>query len=289
MINTLCALDATAGQQYGLITRQQALAAGMTDRMVQWRTGQGLWVTVHPGVYRMAGAPATWHQRVLAAALAARAVASHRTAARLWGLDGDWGDSLEVTATTSRTVHGVVVHHSRHPPARVRRQAVPCTTATRTLIDLATILVPDRLEEALDSALREHLTSVEHVKRHLRAGRRGAGVLRHLVESRTGERPHESVKEAELSRLLVAAGLPRPVRQYELRRDGRVVARFDLAWPDVRIAVEYMSYRHHFGRRAWRADAGRSNAALADDWLVFAGSPEAVELIARAFSLRRAA
>jgi DnaJ-domain-containing protein 1 len=48
-----------------------------------------------------------------------------------------------------------------------------------------------------------------------------------------------------------------------------VIARFDLAWPDFRVAVEFQSYRHHFGRRAWRRDAGRVNRATAAGWCVF--------------------
>lgn len=259
--------------------------------MIERRVASGLWVAVHPGVYRVAGAPVTWHQQVMAATLAARAVASYRTAARLLVLDGDWGDRIEVTATGSRTVQDAEVHHSRERVERCRRDGIACTTATRTLIDLAGVLSPDQLEDAFDSALREQLTSMRHLQARLATrGRKGLGVLRELVASRIGERPHESIKEAELSRRLVAAGLPRPVRQYELRREGEVVARFDLAWPDVRIAAEYQSYRHHYGRTAWRRDAGRANLAMAEGWLVFSVTQHAgVEEIARAFASRRAA
>jgi hypothetical protein len=73
---------------------------------------------------------------------------------------------------------------------------------------------------------------------------------------------------------LVAAGLCEPVRQYELWHEGELVARFDLAWPEARIAVEFQSYRHHFGRRAWRRDAGRANGAAAQGWRVFMATEE---------------
>ena len=51
--------------------------------------------------------------------------------------------------------------------------------------------------------------------------------------------------------------------------DGRLVARFDLADPGARVAVEFDSYRHHFGRQAWRRDQARHNRATALGWLVF--------------------
>ena len=47
----------------------------------------------------MAGAPATWHQRLMAACLVGGpgAVASHRSAGALWGLDGLAPGPIEVT------------------------------------------------------------------------------------------------------------------------------------------------------------------------------------------------
>src|SRR5947209_3007014 len=87
---------------------------------------------------------------------------------------------------------------------------------TWTVVDLAGVLTPDQLEAALDSALRERLAAAGYLQRRLAGGgRKGTGVLGELAEDRASERPHESPKEAELSRLLVTAGLPRPVRQFE--------------------------------------------------------------------------
>jgi hypothetical protein len=50
--------------------------------------------------------------------------------------------------------------------------------------------------------------------------------------------------ETRMRLLLVDAGLPPPVPQYELVVDGRVVARFDLAYPDARLAIEYDGAGH---------------------------------------------
>lgn len=73
-----------------------------------------------------------------------------------------------------------------------------------------------------------------------------------------------------MSSLIEAAGMPKPRRQHRLvGSDGRPVARFDLALPEARIAFEFESYRHHFGRQAWRRDIGRNNGAAAEGWIVF--------------------
>ncbi|MCA1843619.1 MAG: type IV toxin-antitoxin system AbiEi family antitoxin domain-containing protein, partial [Actinobacteria bacterium] len=187
--------------QHGVIGRRQALAAGLTPRIVEWHVRNGTWTAVHRGVYRLSGTATTWRQRVMAACLAAGpgAVASHRAAGALWGLDGVVEGRPEITVATSggREPAGVVVHHTRglQPADRASVDGIPCTSAARTLVDLAGVLTPDQLEVALDSALRDRLTAAGYLQRRLAdAGRKGAGVLRELVEDRAGQRPHESPK-----------------------------------------------------------------------------------------------
>lgn len=83
----------------------------------------------------------------------------------------------------------------------------------------------------------------------------------------------------------MAAGLPKPIRQYQLED-----MRFDLAYPDVRIAVEYDSYRHHYGKQAWRRDQARHNRATALGWPVFhLTEGDGVEAVVQAYRQRRAA
>src|SRR5690242_16501161 len=79
-----------ASKQFGLVTRDQALAAGLSEDAIGRRVRSGRWVRLHPNVYRLAGAPDTWEQRILAAVLAAgpTAIASHLSAAVLWQVPG---------------------------------------------------------------------------------------------------------------------------------------------------------------------------------------------------------
>src|SRR5215208_2892074 len=82
----------------GLVTRAQAHELGLSDTALRKRCLNGSLRALHPGVYVVGGAPDTWHQRMLGACLAAGglAVASHRSAARLWGLLAQ-GDLVELS------------------------------------------------------------------------------------------------------------------------------------------------------------------------------------------------
>jgi len=277
---TEAAPAALARTQHGAFHRRQATNAGFTVRMRQLRLEKGRWETLHPSVYRLAGTPATWHQGLMAAGLAAApgAVASHRSAGALWQLDGLDPGLVEVTfpGRGERHLSGATIHRTRTlaPVDMCRLEGIPVTRPARTLIDLASVLDPTRLEAAVDAALRDGRASVPHLLRRLDAigstGRAGAAVLRHLLEDRRRARGHESPKEIELAALLDVAGRSPLVRQYQLRdADQRLVAPFDLADPVARVAVEYDSYRHHFGREAWQRDQARHNRATSLGWLVF--------------------
>lgn len=85
-------MDGLARTQHGLVTRRQLLDAGLSPSTIKRWVSAGRLIVVYRPVYRLAGSPPSWEQRILAAVLAAGdgSVASHRSAARLWGvLDTD--------------------------------------------------------------------------------------------------------------------------------------------------------------------------------------------------------
>ncbi|HET7489452.1 MAG TPA: type IV toxin-antitoxin system AbiEi family antitoxin domain-containing protein [Acidimicrobiales bacterium] len=122
-----------AAAQQGLFTRSQALGAGLTAKELEGGARSGAWPRVHRGVYRMAGAPATDLQRLLAAVLACGpgALASHVAAAWVW----EMADSLalHVTRAGRGRPSGVLVHWTREEPRPVLRRGVPCTNPLRTV------------------------------------------------------------------------------------------------------------------------------------------------------------
>jgi hypothetical protein len=74
-----------AAEQYGLFTVVQWKDAGFSRRNLRYKRASGVVRELHPGVFAVAGAPASFEQQVLAACLSVGGVASHRCAAYLWG------------------------------------------------------------------------------------------------------------------------------------------------------------------------------------------------------------
>jgi predicted transcriptional regulator of viral defense system len=208
--------------QYGVLSRAQALDAGMSARAVDRRTESGRWEVVLPGVYRAAGVPQSWHQSVLSACfwVGPDAFASHRTAAALWSLEGFAPGAVEVSTTRRMQRIGITLHFSAIPECdRARVTPIPVTNVSRTLLDLGAVAGREIVEAALDDALRRRLTSLERLVTRLEdlggKGRRGAAVLRSLLEERDPKNaPPESVLEARLIGLLRRARLPEPARQF---------------------------------------------------------------------------
>ena len=66
---------------------------------------------------------------------------------------------------------------------------------------------------------------------------------------------------------LVEAGLPTPQVNWSVKDlGGREIYRLDLAWPDLRIAVEYNGHAAHSGRE--EADAARTLDLERRGWIV---------------------
>src|SRR5205807_1777024 len=114
---------------------------------------------VHPGVYRLPGAPVTWKQKVMAAVLAAGpgAVASHKTAAALWGLAGFPPREVEVTLPHGKYRPGCHQSRSLERVDVTTIDGIPVTRVARTLVDLAGAVSDARLEDAIDDALCRRL------------------------------------------------------------------------------------------------------------------------------------
>lgn len=268
-----------AGTQLGLLTHRQTIDAGLTDEGIQWRLDTGRWRRVHRGVYAVAGAPHSWEQDVLAACLAAGAgaVTSHRSAAVLWELDGVSRDVVEISVPRPLThrLRGVVVHRStdidRTTPAV--RAGIGVTSPMRTLVDLGAVVPPWIVERGLDHALSRRLVTVVGLRRELdivaRKGRRGAGVLRALLDERSDcHLGPESVLEARMLRLCRDHGLPVPVCQFEVRLGQRLLGRVDFAVPHLRLAIEVDGYEHHSTLAAFQRDRVRQNDLVAAGWTV---------------------
>jgi len=279
-----------AEQHHGVFAAIHLRLVGVTTNERTYRLETRRWVEVHWRVYRIAGVPRTHRGDLLAACWAGgtRAAISHRSAAHLHGLPGGSQTLVEITCPHwRRTQHGgLVVHESRALGARdiTFIDGIPVTTVERTIFDLCAVRGPKTIAMAIDNALRRELTTLADLTAMLRrVGRRGlkgTRLLRALLAERdVGYTPTDSEREQMLLDVIEAHGLPEPVRQFEIRDEhGLFVARTDLAYRDLRIAIEYDSYQEHVGKQQLVRDSRRRNAIAAVGWIVLAGTAEDVRL-----------
>jgi very-short-patch-repair endonuclease len=131
-----------------------------------------------------------------------------------------------------------------------------CTSATRTVIDLAASGASEGcVAAAIDSAIRLRLSAVLVLERRLSEmrgpGRRGVRLLDRLLIDSGGE----SVLERTFLRLVRERGLPRPITQRRIKRRTGQVARVDFLYEAERLVVEVS------GRLGHATDAERAKNA----------------------------
>lgn len=282
-------LAATAASQHGLITRAQVLAAGGSDSVIRRRTRSGRWERVGRGVFAITGVPWTWRRRLCAIVLTLgeHAVVSHRAAAKLLGVGGSGEPPYEFsvpvdaaprpvpTPPHARPVEvPVVIHESvdLHHASAVEVDGMLVTGPARLAVDLGSVIDFRQYRSAVARIRNDHgvswLDLERQYRRHSIQGRNGCGALRDLLDLHHEEAgAPDEVVESLLGDLLAEAGLPAPVPQFAVQRpDGRM-AYVDLAYPQLRIAIETEG-RIHLREDVHEADNERRNQLLLAGWTI---------------------
>jgi very-short-patch-repair endonuclease len=155
------------------------------------------------------------------------------------------------------------------------RKRIPVTNPLRTMVDLAAVLPPDKVEDALDAGLRwPSLFSVAAVESTLNQlagrGRSGTGVLRKVLEDRVlGDAVSDSELEKRMGRLLRRAGLPAAAFHYAVYTPAGVfLAEVDFAYPEIKLAIEVDGFGAHGTPRAMAKDFVRQNGLVPYGWRV---------------------
>jgi len=256
---------------------RDAIAAGLlTPDHLRSRA----WKRMFQGVYADSRLAVTHAIRCAAAlefVLPAGAVIAGRSAAMMLGVEiGAAADPVEALVPLDALPcrhRGILVH--RGPLAdqdRLHKRGLPITSPARTCWDLARWLEPveavawiDRMIAlgCVSSADLDAFGNRRHQLPRARGWRRFDTVLP-LVDGRS-----ESPPESRLRVRLTLAGLPPAEVQFTiLDEDGRFVARVDLAWPDLRIAVEYDGLWHVGSAAQMHADRRRLNGLAGLGWTV---------------------
>ncbi|HEY4397671.1 MAG TPA: hypothetical protein VGO28_08350, partial [Acidimicrobiia bacterium] len=269
---------ATCGsRQHALVTLEQARMCGFTDDAIRHRVQASRWRRMRHGVYLLNGAPETWEQAALAAVLACgpEAVASHSTAAVLWGLPNVLHEvTFEVSTPRPRRVRqpGVRVHRTMRflEIEHAMTHQIPVTSVARTLVDLSGSMSVQQLGIATDFARRERELRLVELERCCaglapakgRKPTRIQAVLRARLERHDET---DSGLEMRVLRAIVNAGLPEPVQQHRVRVGNRW-RRIDLSYPELKVAIEVDGWTHHGPRSAFDADRARDNELAIIGW-----------------------
>ncbi len=273
-------LSKLAARQHGVFTVEHARLLAIEAKTLDRLAAMGAVERVHHGVLRFRAVPSMWKGDLLAACWAGgfRAVASHRSAAALWGLKGGRRHIAEITCPRWRRAQhdGLVVHeHTALDPSDCTVvDGIPVTTPELTLLGIAATCSASVLEMALDRAENDRLVTPTSVRslvgRMARPGRPGIVALRTLLDSRNPEDGiPASERETMLRQGLRAHGLPEPTLQHRIEHEGVFIGRVDAAYPDAWIAIEYDSYEFHGGRLALVRDSERRTNLLAAGWRPF--------------------
>jgi len=224
----------------------------------------------------MAGAPETWHQSVLAACLASEGIASHRTAAEMWGLIQPAGYvEISVRGERRRVRPPVILHRIKdlRPGLAVDRAGLRLTDPVRTVIDLGLVMPWWLVQRAISKGISTKALTVSEVRGLRdalgRPGRNGTGIIRAILD---GQLVYLGKEESELEKRFTALasrrGLPPLTLQHEVWQGGRFVARIDAAYPELNLAIEVDGFEHHSTPEAFQIDRSRQNQLVRLGWTV---------------------
>ena len=254
-----------------VITRDQALACGLTAKAIEYRLRVGgPWRWLLPSVYVAVTGTVTAGQRAVAAQLYAgpRGIISGPVAVRRHHLTCAGPDAIDVLipwAMRRQSTGFVRVHRTRQMPQRCYRTGVVrFTEPSRAVADAARFLTRfDDVRGVVSEALLRGKSTLGELSQELAAGGipHSALLRKALEEVDDGVR---SVAEAEFRVLIMRSGLPEPMfnaQLYDAR--GRFIAMVDAWWERAGVAAEVDSRAYHTKVKDRDATAERHNRLIA--------------------------
>ena len=217
-------------------------------------------------MWRVTAVPICWEQRPKAVVLwgGAGTVASHLTSAYLLDLLPRRAGPIEITSDHSLAPRpGIKIHRCALGAAEVVQvRGIPCTSVSRTLVDLCHTETIETAEKALDAALRTekvtHTQLCEFVERAAARSVRGSATLRPLLAVRgDDEAMSESDAESAFARVIRKGGLP--LGQRQAPREGVRNGRIDFFYPEHNLFIEIDSRKWHSARREKKRDKRYDN------------------------------
>jgi hypothetical protein len=247
-----------ASRQRQLVSMAQLVALGFREGTVRGRVKGGrLHRTLFAGVFSLAPPPLGRLETIKAAALACgpRSLPSCWSATEALGIAEPALLPVHITSPSGSgpSRRNIALHRSVVLPCDTSgRGGILCTSAARTVFDLAATAEPDEVERILIAADSLRILNRRRLRELIdqSPGRRGIRMLRSLIANEP-VRVRSDI-EVDLVLLCRHAGLPEPVV------NGVVAGiEVDLHWPELRLVVEVDGWAFHGGRERMNADRDR--------------------------------
>jgi hypothetical protein len=239
----------------------------------------GPWQRLLPGVYLTQTGKPTADQRHMAALLYAGPLGAITglSALRRYGLAAGTDQLVDVLVPLSRRRVDrdyVRLQRTARVPSHVVVQGkIELALPPRAVLDAGGHLAAQAdLRALLAGAVQQRLCTAMELRSELSLGRyRNAAQIRAvLAEISTGIR---SAPEGNLIDLIKRAGLPMPLCNPDLYLGEQFLARPDAWWPDVGVAVEVDSRKHHSSADDWQRTMSRHTRMTAAGIRVLHFSP----------------
>jgi Transcriptional regulator, AbiEi antitoxin len=257
-----------AQRQDGVVSRSQAIRAGLSPDMIKSRVSSGWWLQMYPGVYATFTGVPSRDARLWATVLLAGpgATLSYQTAAELHRLTDKPAEMIHVTIPVQRrvvAVEGVSLHrstraveavqgHTYPPRTKVEETVLDLTQAAKTFDDVCGWVTRAIARELTDET---RLHAAMSVRPRLRWR---ADLHELIVAAAAGD---HSVLEFRYHRDVERAhGLPEPARQVPFATLAGRRGRRDRVYEEYGVVVELDGRLAHPAENQWK-DKARDNAA----------------------------
>jgi very-short-patch-repair endonuclease len=261
-----------------VVSRSQLRALGLSDGQVTYATEVGFLTPLFRGTFAV-GHTALGNLGPMQAAVLAcgpRTLVSHGSAAALLGLSERPPALIHVISAgeRGRGIDGIRWHRVPvpGPDEATSRHGIPCTTVSRTLVDLAGSVGAATLRSLVEEAGVQRSLDVRAIDRVLsRRRRRGGPRLRRLLAPwRVAGEELPSLRsrlEAKLWPRLVERGIPLPQTNRRLDLDWARLE-VDFLWAERRLVVETDGAETHATAPAFNRDRWRDQLLVAAGYRV---------------------
>lgn len=270
----------TIERQHGVVGRSQLQREyGWSSSRLSRARRAGMFVEMTPNVLRLASSTETFQLRCMALQihLDGHGFLGEMTAGRLYGLRSMPEAPIRATvpeglrrrvppwAAVSRSSWFDECDRDRRPDGLV------VATPLRMLFGLAATLHPHRFARAAEDAWNLGLITpheaADYLEQHRCRGKNGVAVLEQWLDGVTDQsRPAQSGFEQLVIECLEHVGLPAPVRQHRVNLPNGETIHLDIAWPEIRLAVEPGHSRWHSGALRQRQEQARDRACSEQGW-----------------------